>query len=90
MESWQKVVIGALLTTIIWVLATFITPPNDEETLKNFIKKVNPGGPGWEKLQDSVNNESCSALTNLTLISAFTLPPLIRLNLIFFVRGWII
>ena len=31
--------------------ATFITPPDDEETLKNFVKKVNPGGPGWKRFQ---------------------------------------
>ena len=51
MEDWQKIVIGAILTTIVWVVATFITPPDDEETLKNFVKKVNPGGPGWKKYQ---------------------------------------
>ena len=51
MENWQKIVIGAILTTIVWVTATFITPPDDEETLKNFVKKVNPGGPGWKRFQ---------------------------------------
>ena len=50
-EDWQKILIGAVLTTIIWITATFITPPNDVETLKNFLIKVNPGGPGWIKFQ---------------------------------------
>ena len=31
------------------IIATFITPPDDEKTLLNFVKKVNPGGPGWSK-----------------------------------------
>ena len=54
-EEWEKIIIGALLTTIVWVIATFITPPDDEKTLVNFVKKVNPGGPGWSKytLSDS-------------------------------------
>ena len=52
-DGWQKIVIGAILTTIVWIIATFITPPDDEETLKNFVKKINPGGPGWRKFQDS-------------------------------------
>ena len=54
-EEWEKIIIGALLTTIVWVIATFITPPDDEKTLVNFVKKVNPGGPGWSKytLNDS-------------------------------------
>ena len=51
LDSWQKIVIGAILTTIIWIAATFITPADDEETLLKFVKKVNPGGPGWKKYQ---------------------------------------
>ena len=51
LDSWQKIVIGAILTTIIWITATFITPADDEETLLKFVKKVNPGGPGWKKYQ---------------------------------------
>ena len=47
LEGWQKLVIGALLTTAIWIIATFMTPPDDDETLQNFVNKVNPGGPGW-------------------------------------------
>ena len=58
--SWQEIVIGALLTTIIWIIATFITPPDDEETLKNFVKKVNPGGPGWKKFSSNKMKEKWS------------------------------
>ena len=52
LEQWQKIVIGAILTTIAWIIATYITPQNDEDTMKEFVKKVNPGGPGWKKFQD--------------------------------------
>ena len=54
-EEWEKIIIGALLTTTVWLIATFITPPDDEKTLVDFVKKVNPGGPGWSKytLNDS-------------------------------------
>ena len=57
LEDWQKIVIGALLTTIVWILATYLTPPDDEETLRNFVKKVNPGGPGWTKYSDGISSE---------------------------------
>ena len=40
LEGWQKIVLSALLTTIVWILATYFTPPDDEETLQNFVKKV--------------------------------------------------
>ena len=57
LEDWQKIVIGALLTTIVWIVATYFTPPDDEETLRDFVKKVNPGGPGWAKYSDGVSTE---------------------------------
>jgi len=50
--DWQKIVVGAIFTTIIWILGTFITPSEKEKTLRNFILKVNPGGPGWSKYQN--------------------------------------
>lgn len=57
LEGWQKIIIGALLTTVIWILTTYFTPPDDEETLRIFVKKVNPGGPGWRKYSDGVSAE---------------------------------
>ena len=57
LEGWQKIIIGAVLTTIVWILATYFTPPDDEETLRNFVKKVNPGGPGWTKYSDGISSE---------------------------------
>ena len=54
-EGWQRIVIGAVLTTCVWILATYFTPPDDDETLRNFVKKVNPGGPGWTKYSDGVS-----------------------------------
>ncbi len=57
LEGWQKIVIGAVLTTIVWIVATYFTPPDDEETLRNFVKKVNPGGPGWAKYSDGATTK---------------------------------
>ncbi|MCS5647283.1 MAG: Na+:solute symporter, partial [Candidatus Marinimicrobia bacterium] len=57
LEGWQKIVIGALLTTVVWILATYFTQPDDDETLRNFVKKVNPGGPGWTKYSDGISSE---------------------------------
>lgn len=55
LEGWQKIVIGAILTTIVWIIATYFTPPDDDETLQNFVKKVNPGGPGWSKYSSGIS-----------------------------------
>lgn len=34
-------------TTIVWLVATFLTRPTDKATLDNFYRTVHPGGPGW-------------------------------------------
>ena len=60
LEGWQKIVIGAVLTTIIWITATYFTPPDNDETLKKFVKIVNPGGPGWKKYSDGISSEQWS------------------------------
>ena len=39
----------APITSTVWILAAFLTAPEDEKTLKNFVEKVNPGGPGWSR-----------------------------------------
>ena len=57
LEGWQKIIIGAVFTTVVWILATYLTPQDDEVTLRNFVKKVNPGGPGWSKYSDGISSE---------------------------------
>ena len=57
---WMELIIGALLTTSIWVFATFVTPPEDDKTLKRFVKIVNPGGPGWKNYKQKNQAEEWS------------------------------
>tara|TARA_B100000700_G_scaffold317371_1_gene408639 strand:- start:1945 stop:3678 length:1734 start_codon:yes stop_codon:yes gene_type:complete len=56
-EEWQKIVVGALLTTVMWISATYFTPPENDQTLRNFVKKIKPGGPGWAKYSDGILSE---------------------------------
>ena len=46
--SHEKMVWGALITTLIWIIGTWLTPPESEETLRKFVAQVRPGGPGWK------------------------------------------
>ncbi len=46
--EYQRIWVGVLVTTAIWVGVTFVTPPVDERTLREFVRKTNPGGPGWQ------------------------------------------
>ncbi len=57
MEDWQKLVVGAMLTTVVWILACYITPQTDEKTLRNFVKLIKPGGPGWDVVIESARKD---------------------------------
>lgn len=46
--SWEKLVIGTILTTLTWVVATWFTPLTDDRTLRKFYKLIRPGGSGWD------------------------------------------
>ncbi len=48
LESYEKLMLGSLITTCVWLGSCFILPPEDEAVLKNFVQKVKPGGPGWK------------------------------------------
>ncbi len=54
LENWQKIVIGALLTTAIWIGAAFITPATRQETLIAFYRYIRPSGPGWRHVRREV------------------------------------
>ncbi len=55
LESWEKIIYGAVMTTVVWVVSTYLTAPTDAVKLREFYKKIGPGGPGWDKvLQDAL------------------------------------
>lgn len=46
-----KLLVTTSITTVIWVAAMLLTPPESEATLNKFYTKVRPGGPGWTRQQ---------------------------------------
>lgn len=42
------------ITTIVWILVTFLTKPTKEETLLNFYRRVYPGGILWKKISEKI------------------------------------
>ncbi|WPP51484.1 sodium:solute symporter family protein [Catalinimonas niigatensis] len=52
-----KLLLGVGLTTIGWLVVTFLTPPTDKATLRSFYRLVHPGGPGWKKVIDEAEAE---------------------------------
>ena len=44
---WQEIVLGALLTTVIWIISVFLTPATSDDKLLSFYTLIKPKGPGW-------------------------------------------
>lgn len=38
------------VSTAIWLITTFLTQPTDINTLKDFYRRVHPGGVGWKRI----------------------------------------
>ncbi|MDP4679534.1 MAG: Na+:solute symporter, partial [Cyclobacteriaceae bacterium] len=56
-----KLLITVVVVTIAWLVATFVTKPEDKEVLRSFYKLTKPGGPGWKKVvEDAIaDGEPC-------------------------------
>jgi len=50
LSSHAALVWSVALTTVVWVVVTFLTKPADTETLRRFYRKVRPAGRGWAKV----------------------------------------
>ena len=42
-----RLVIGVAITTPCWLIATLLTKPADDKTLRSFYRLIRPGGVGW-------------------------------------------
>ncbi|MAO17997.1 Na+:solute symporter [Flagellimonas marinaquae] len=56
--EWADLPFIMLVTTIIWLTATFVTQPESKEVLRNFYLKIQPGGPGWAKIVDEAKEDN--------------------------------
>lgn len=50
LPAWSKFPLVVGITTLVWVGVTFVTPPEQQETLRRFYKNIQPGGPGWRSV----------------------------------------
>ncbi len=46
-----KLLLTIATTTVGWLLAAYLAPPTDQQTLIAFYRKVRPAGPGWEPIR---------------------------------------
>ncbi len=56
--EWAKFPSIVLVTTIVWVIVMYATQPESNEILRGFYKKIQPGGPGWDKVIDEAKEDN--------------------------------
>ncbi|MEO6130875.1 MAG: sodium:solute symporter family protein [Saprospiraceae bacterium] len=58
--DYEKLVLGVLITTIVWIVVTLLTKPESDDVLKKFYLQVRPHNAGWRswlrKTGFAVNN----------------------------------
>ncbi|UAM96670.1 Na+:solute symporter [Polaribacter litorisediminis] len=60
--AWAKLPIIVFSTTLLWLLVTFITQPENQEVLVHFYKKTQPGGPGWSRVLKQLNTDDLKVI----------------------------
>ncbi|MEO9662280.1 MAG: sodium:solute symporter family protein [Maribacter dokdonensis] len=58
LPDWSEYIFIVVVTTIIWLIATFMTQPESNETLRSFYRKIQPGGPGWSKVVNEAKTDA--------------------------------
>lgn len=50
-DTGIALVLGVGITTMVWLIVTYVTEPTDFKTLKQFYEKIQPAGNGWEAVK---------------------------------------
>ncbi len=56
-QAYLKLIYSVTITTIGWLLVTFLTQPEKDEVLLSFYRKVTPASFGWKKVLDRYPEE---------------------------------
>ena len=62
LPDWQKLCGAVGVTTVGWIIVTFLTPPTEAQKLDQFYLRIKPQGPGWTKV---LNRLKASGATGL-------------------------
>ncbi|RMA64448.1 sodium:solute symporter family protein [Ulvibacter antarcticus] len=93
LEDYQKLVYGVAITTVSWILVTFITRPTDSKTLANFYNAVTPYGNGWKPFKAVAKKENIALKTthdNFTIDLASMLLGIVFVYTSLFATGYVI
>ena len=72
LKTYEELLLGIAITTISWILVTFLTKPAEDFTLISFYKLVRPGRIGWKRVIDKAADKgdvipACDQKSNLPM-----------------------
>ncbi|MFV8224793.1 sodium:solute symporter family protein [Christiangramia aquimixticola] len=79
LPGWATYPLVVLVTTVAWLVVTFLTRPEKEEVLIKFYKQTEPGGPGWKRITRHISNSKVQTTWNVpsgilaTILGCFTI-----------------
>ena len=62
LASAPRLILTVVITTVCWLLAAYLAPPTNRQTLIEFYKKVHPTGPGWEPIRREAGVSKADAI----------------------------
>ena len=94
LPEWGEIPFVMVVTTVIWVIATFVTKPESKEVLQSFYKKIQPGGPGWSKVikeakEDNIDIDAGEKWSVPSGITAMLLGVVLVYSMMFATGYWI-
>ncbi len=81
LSGWEKILVGVGITTVVWLLVTFVTRPTDYATLRRFCRLIHPGGPGWAAVLRRIAEED-------DLCDEMSQPWTVPMELLCMAGGW--
>jgi SSS family solute:Na+ symporter len=51
LQGAYLMLVTTAITTVTWIVVTYLTPPTPAAKLEEFYQRVRPGGPGWRPMQ---------------------------------------
>ncbi len=61
--DWAELPFVMVVTTVVWIVATFATQAESKEVLRSFYRKIQPGGPGWSKVVQEAQSDNIELVT---------------------------
>ena len=53
----MKLLTAVVVTSVVWIVTTYVTQPEPLEHLKKFYKLTHPGGPGWKNVVEQARQQ---------------------------------